>query len=63
MSGNEGVGMQSINDGKLEVCALYSSFHIAQLQVGMSQPHRLGQAKTVTVIILIIICIYTYIDL
>lgn len=43
--------MQSINDGKLEVCAIYSSFHIAQLQVGMSQPHRLGQAKTVKVII------------
>ncbi|XP_074098663.1 diacylglycerol kinase epsilon [Cotesia typhae] len=49
LQGNEGVGMQSINDGKLEVCALYSSFHIAQLQVGMSQPHRLGQAKTVTI--------------
>ncbi|XP_014298896.1 diacylglycerol kinase epsilon isoform X2 [Microplitis demolitor] len=51
LQGNEGVGMQSINDGKLEVCALYSSFHIAQLQVGMSQPHRLGQAKTVTILV------------
>ncbi|XP_044016768.1 diacylglycerol kinase epsilon isoform X1 [Aphidius gifuensis] len=49
LQGNEGVGMQSINDGKLEVCAIYSSFHIAQLQVGMSQPHRLGQAKTVKI--------------
>ncbi|CAG5093683.1 Similar to DGKE: Diacylglycerol kinase epsilon (Homo sapiens) [Cotesia congregata] len=56
LQGNEGVGMQSINDGKLEVCALYSSFHIAQLQVGMSQPHRLGQAKTVTVIKLLDSC-------
>ncbi|XP_034933931.1 diacylglycerol kinase epsilon [Chelonus insularis] len=49
LQGNDGVGFQSINDGKLEVCALYSSFHIAQLQVGLSQPHRLGQAKTVKI--------------
>lgn len=42
-------GKQSIDDGKLEVVALYSSFHMAQLQVGLSQPHRLGQAKNVKV--------------
>ncbi|XP_011305118.1 diacylglycerol kinase epsilon isoform X1 [Fopius arisanus] len=49
LQGNEDIGMQSINDGKLEVCAIYSSFHIAQLQVGLSQPHRLGQAKIVKI--------------
>lgn len=41
--------MQSINDGKLEVVALYSSFHMAQLQIGLSKPHRIGQANTVKV--------------
>lgn len=40
------------DDGRLEVMALYSSFHIAQLQVGLAAPLRLGQAKTVKV------CIY-----
>lgn len=43
------IGIQKIDDGKLEVCALYSSFHMAQLQVGYSQPHRLGQARVVKV--------------
>ena len=43
------IGKQSISDKKLEVCALYSSLHCAQLQVGLSQPIRLGQAKTVKV--------------
>lgn len=43
------VGKQSICDKKVEVCAVYSSFHIAQLQLGLSQPLRLGQAKTVKV--------------
>lgn len=37
------------DDGRLEVMALYSSFHIAQLQVGLAAPLRLGQAKTVKV--------------
>ena len=37
------------DDGLLEVFALYSSFHIAQLQVGLAEPLRLGQAKTVKV--------------
>lgn len=46
---NEEFAEQSINDGKLEVVALYSSFHMAQLQVGLSRPHRLGQASTVKV--------------
>ncbi|XP_025836280.1 diacylglycerol kinase epsilon isoform X2 [Agrilus planipennis] len=38
---------QSYNDGILEVVGIYSSFHIAQLQVGLSTPHVLGQARTV----------------
>ncbi|KAL7288695.1 hypothetical protein TKK_0017420 [Trichogramma kaykai] len=42
---------QSINDKKLEVCALYSSLHCAQLQVGLSQPIRLGQANRVKIIL------------
>lgn len=41
---------QSYHDGILEVVGIYSSFHIAQLQVGLSAPIRLGQAKTVEVI-------------
>ncbi|CAL1686703.1 unnamed protein product [Lasius platythorax] len=46
---DESSGIQSINDGKLEVVALYSSFHMAQLQVGLSKPHRIGQASTVKI--------------
>lgn len=46
---DESSEMQSINDGKLEVVALYSSFHMAQLQIGLSKPHRIGQANTVKV--------------
>ncbi|XP_070156608.1 diacylglycerol kinase epsilon [Polyergus mexicanus] len=45
----ESSGIQSINDGKLEVVALYSSFHMAQLQVGLSKPYRVGQANTVKI--------------
>lgn len=40
---------QSYHDGILEVVGIYSSFHIAQLQVGLSTPLRLGQAKKVEV--------------
>ncbi|XP_072744672.1 diacylglycerol kinase epsilon-like isoform X1 [Anoplolepis gracilipes] len=46
---DESSGIQSINDGKLEVVALYSSFHMAQLQVGLSKPYRIGQASTVKI--------------
>ncbi|XP_029041823.1 diacylglycerol kinase epsilon isoform X1 [Osmia bicornis bicornis] len=49
LEGHEEYGVQSINDGKLEVVALYSSFHMAQLQVGLSQPYRLGQASSIKV--------------
>ncbi|XP_046428712.1 diacylglycerol kinase epsilon isoform X1 [Neodiprion fabricii] len=47
--GVDGVQEQSINDGKLEVVAIYSSFHMAQLQVGLSQPHHLGQASNIKI--------------
>jgi diacylglycerol kinase (ATP) len=43
---------QSFNDGILEVFGVVSSFHIAQLQVGLSTPLRLGQAKEVKIKIL-----------
>ncbi len=39
----------SINDGRLEVFGIYSSFHIAQLQVGLAEPYRIGQARTVKI--------------
>lgn len=38
---------QSISDQKLEVVGLYSSLHIGQLMMGMSEPLRLGQASCV----------------
>ena len=41
--------LHSFNDGMLEVMGVYSSFHIAQLQVGLVDPIRLGQAKIVKV--------------
>lgn len=49
LTDGENVEVQSISDGKLEVVALYSSFHMAQLQIGLSKPHRIGQANTVKV--------------
>lgn len=46
-SGHEQFPIPSLSDGKLEVFCVYSSFHIAQMQVGLSEPHRMGQAKSV----------------
>eukprot|EP00088_Acartia_fossae_P033864 TRINITY_DN34740_c0_g1_i2.p1 TRINITY_DN34740_c0_g1~~TRINITY_DN34740_c0_g1_i2.p1 ORF type:complete len:537 (+),score=42.44 TRINITY_DN34740_c0_g1_i2:89-1699(+) len=40
---------QDYCDKKLEVFCIYSSFHIAQMQVGLSEPHRVGQAETVRI--------------
>lgn len=40
---------QSINDGLLEIFGIYSSFHIAQLQVGLAEPYRIGRAKQVKI--------------
>ncbi|CAB3400087.1 unnamed protein product [Caenorhabditis bovis] len=36
---------QSCDDGKIEVFAVTSSFHIAQMQVGLANPICIGQAK------------------
>lgn len=43
---------QSHNDGILEVFGIYSSFHMAQLQMGLSAPKSLGQANVVEVFLL-----------
>jgi diacylglycerol kinase (ATP) len=43
------IAKQLINDGLLEVFGIYSSFHIAQLQVGLAEPYRIGQAKKVKI--------------
>lgn len=51
-SADKEVNTQSTSDGVLEVLGIESSFHIAQLQVGLNQPIRLGQAKSVKVILL-----------
>lgn len=40
---------QRIDDGLVEVLGLYSSFHIGQLMMGLSEPHRFGQAKVVKI--------------
>ncbi|XP_046854809.1 diacylglycerol kinase epsilon-like isoform X2 [Xenia sp. Carnegie-2017] len=39
----------SFSDGKLEVCGLYSSFHIARMQVNLADPLLLGQARRVKI--------------
>lgn len=49
MSNNLVCLFYSFNDGMLEVMGIYSSFHIAQLQVGLADPIKLGQAKIVKV--------------
>lgn len=40
---------QSISDGVIEVLGIVSSFHMAQLQVGLTKPIRLGQAQRVRI--------------
>lgn len=45
----EEINTQSTSDGVLEILGILSSFHIAQLQVGLNKPIRLGQAKSVKV--------------
>ena len=44
--------MYRADDGLLEVIGLYSSFHMAQLQVGVTEPLRLGQAKVVEIVLM-----------
>lgn len=43
---------QRIDDGQLEVVGLYSSFHIAQLQIGLSEPYYIGQAREIKIFLL-----------
>lgn len=50
-SGDGQVPEQSISDEMIEVFGLYSSFHIAQMQVGLSEPYRIGQASKVELVI------------
>ncbi|KAK6170405.1 hypothetical protein SNE40_018809 [Patella caerulea] len=45
----EGFKPVRYDDKVLEVMALYSSFHIAQLQVGLASPIKLGQASEVKI--------------
>lgn len=40
---------QVINDKKIEVLGVYSTFHIGQLMIGLSEPVRFGQAKEVRI--------------
>jgi len=47
-----GAPKQYINDKKLEVLGVYSTFHIGQLMIGLSEPLRFGQAKEVRVTLL-----------
>lgn len=50
MSGDENdTTKHSISDGVIEVIGIVSSFHMAQLQVGLNKPIRLGQAKSVRI--------------
>lgn len=42
---------QSFSDGLLEVYGISSSFHIAQLQIGLSKPIRLGTAREIKLVI------------
>ncbi|KAF6200518.1 hypothetical protein GE061_004961 [Apolygus lucorum] len=42
---------QSMSDSKIEVVGISSSFHVARLQLGLSQPHRFGQASHVKIIL------------
>lgn len=42
---------QKIDDRLVEVFGVYSTFHIAQMQVGLSEPVRLGQAREAKVVL------------
>lgn len=43
------ISPSKFNDGYLEVFGLYSSLHIAKLQVNLAKPLKLGQAKSVKI--------------
>lgn len=51
MSGDENDRRHhSISDGVIEVMGIVSSFHMAQLQVGLNKPIRLGQGRNVRIV-------------
>lgn len=51
MSGDENdTRCHSISDGVIEVIGIVSSFHMAQLQVGLNKPIRLGQGRKVRIV-------------
>ena len=43
------IPQQKIDDKLVEVVGIYSSFHIGQLMMGLSEPYRFGQAKSVKI--------------
>ncbi|KAJ6633775.1 Diacylglycerol kinase epsilon [Pseudolycoriella hygida] len=43
--------VHSTSDGLIEVMGIVSSFHMAQLQVGLNKPIRLGQGRKVRIIV------------
>ncbi|CAG9584645.1 unnamed protein product [Danaus chrysippus] len=47
MGSEEDVGEQFMNDKKLEVVGISSSFHIARLQCGLAEPYRFAQTSYV----------------
>lgn len=49
MGNEDEVGEQSINDGKLEVVGISSSFHIARLQCGLAEPYRFAQTSSLKI--------------
>ncbi|CAB3230068.1 unnamed protein product [Arctia plantaginis] len=49
MGTEDDVAEQSINDGKLEVVGISSSFHIARLQCGLAEPYRFAQASSLKI--------------
>lgn len=42
---------QSFSDGVIEVLGIVSSFHMAQLQIGLNKPIRLGQCRKLRIVL------------
>ncbi|CAH2106415.1 unnamed protein product [Euphydryas editha] len=49
LGSEEDVGEQHIDDGKIEVVGVSSSFHIARLQCGLAEPYRFAQTTHVRI--------------
>jgi len=48
-SGRDNRAPQKFDDKLIEVIGLYSSLHIGQMMIGLSEPYRFGQAKSVQI--------------